>query len=61
MKKPKKIAIYGKGGIGKFTTSFNISAALVEQGYNVIQVECNHKNDSINALHHGKLIGDSRI
>ena len=36
-KQLKKIAIYGKGGIGKSTTTSNISAALVEAGYKVLQ------------------------
>ena len=36
----KHIAIYGKGGIGKSTTTSNISAALAEAGYRVIQIGC---------------------
>ncbi len=56
MKKPKKIAIYGKGGIGKSTTSSNISAALAEKGYKVIQVGCDPKSDSTNTLRHGKFV-----
>jgi len=35
-KKIKQIAIYGKGGIGKSTTTSNISAALSKQGYKVL-------------------------
>ena len=34
----KKIAIYGKGGIGKSTTTANVSAALSEQGLKVCQI-----------------------
>ena len=39
----KHIAIYGKGGIGKSTTTSNISAALAESGYRVIQIGCDPK------------------
>ena len=34
----RKIAIYGKGGIGKSTTTSNLSAALAEKGYRVIRI-----------------------
>ncbi len=40
------IAIYGKGGIGKSTTSSNLSAALAREGYRVLQVGCDPKHDS---------------
>jgi nitrogenase iron protein NifH len=46
----KHIAIYGKGGIGKSTTTSNISAALAEAGYKVIQIGCDPKSDSTNTL-----------
>ncbi|MDR1538748.1 MAG: AAA family ATPase [Clostridiales bacterium] len=46
----KHIAIYGKGGIGKSTTTSNISAALAESGYKVIQIGCDPKSDSTNTL-----------
>lgn len=36
----KKIAIYGKGGIGKSTTTSNLSAALSEMGLKVMQIGC---------------------
>ena len=42
----KKIAIYGKGGIGKSTTAANLSAALSEAGLKVCQIGCDPKNDS---------------
>ena len=41
-----RIAIYGKGGIGKSTTVSNISAALAERGLKVLQVGCDPKADS---------------
>jgi nitrogenase iron protein NifH len=56
MTKTRNIAIYGKGGIGKSTTSSNISAALSEQGYNVMQIGCDPKSDSTNSLRGGKFI-----
>ncbi|MDA8233374.1 MAG: nitrogenase iron protein [Clostridia bacterium] len=55
-KKIKQIAIYGKGGIGKSTTTSNISAALVDQGYKVLQFGCDPKADSTNTLRDGTYI-----
>ncbi len=55
-KKIKQIAIYGKGGIGKSTTTSNISAALSTQGYKVMQFGCDPKSDSTNTLRAGKYI-----
>ena len=46
----KKIAFYGKGGIGKSTTAANISAALSERGLRVCQIGCDPKNDSTRLL-----------
>ena len=51
-----KIAIYGKGGIGKSTTASNLSMALSEMGYKVMQVGCDPKADSTGALCGGKKI-----
>ncbi len=46
-----KIAIYGKGGIGKSTTVSNLSAALADQGLRVMQIGCDPKADSTLSLH----------
>lgn len=40
------IAIYGKGGIGKSTTSSNLSAAFSKLGKRVLQIGCDPKHDS---------------
>ena len=48
-----KIAVYGKGGIGKSTTVSNVSAALADMGYKVMQIGCDPKADSTQSLHHG--------
>jgi nitrogenase iron protein NifH len=53
-RKPKHIAVYGKGGIGKSTTTSNISAALAEAGYRVIQIGCDPKSDSTTILRGGE-------
>ena len=42
----QKIAIYGKGGIGKSTVTGNLSAALATLGKRVIQIGCDPKADS---------------
>ena len=46
----KKIAFYGKGGIGKSTTAANVSAALSTAGHKVCQIGCDPKNDSTRLL-----------
>ncbi|WP_200946984.1 MULTISPECIES: ferredoxin:protochlorophyllide reductase (ATP-dependent) iron-sulfur ATP-binding protein [unclassified Roseateles] len=42
----KCFAIYGKGGIGKSTTSSNLSAAFSKLGKRVLQIGCDPKHDS---------------
>lgn len=41
-----KIAVYGKGGIGKSTMSCNISIAFARRGKKVLQIGCDPKHDS---------------
>lgn len=52
----RKIAIYGKGGIGKSTTTSNIAAAFSEKGLSVLQIGCDPKSDSTKNLTGGKKI-----
>ena len=42
----KKIAIYGKGGIGKSTVTGNLAVAFAQTGYRVLQIGCDPKADS---------------
>ena len=46
----RKIAIYGKGGIGKSTTTQNTVAALAEMGKKIMVVGCDPKADSTRLL-----------
>jgi nitrogenase iron protein NifH len=55
-KEIKEIAVYGKGGIGKSTTTSNLSAALADMGYRVMQFGCDPKADSTNTLRDGSYI-----
>lgn len=41
-----KLAIYGKGGIGKSTTTSNLATALAARGHSVMQIGCDPKADS---------------
>ena len=51
-----KIALYGKGGIGKSTTASNLSAALARKGFRVMQIGCDPKADSTQNVSGGKPI-----
>lgn len=52
----RQIALYGKGGIGKSTTSANLSAAFSLKGLDVMQIGCDPKHDSTRMLMHGRWI-----
>ncbi len=52
----KKLAVYGKGGIGKSTISCNIAAAFAAKGLRVMQIGCDPKADSTALLHGGNRI-----
>ena len=51
-----RIAVYGKGGIGKSTTVSNVAAALAETGLKVMQIGCDPKADSTILLRHGEAV-----
>ncbi|MHB1531287.1 nitrogenase iron protein [Acidithiobacillus sp.] len=50
----RQIAFYGKGGIGKSTTSQNTLAALAEMGQKILIVGCDPKADSTRLILHSK-------
>jgi len=52
-KKLRQVAIYGKGGIGKSTTTQNLTAGLAEIGKKIMVVGCDPKADSTRLLLHG--------
>lgn len=52
----RKIAIYGKGGIGKSTTVSNVAAAMASFGLTVLQIGCDPKADSTRNLTGGQNI-----
>ena len=49
-----KIAVYGKGGIGKSTPVSNMAVALAEKGLSVMLIGCDTKADSTIALRDGE-------
>ena len=53
-KKLRQIAIYGKGGIGKSTTTQNTVAGLASLGKKVMIVGCDPKADSTRLILHAK-------
>jgi nitrogenase iron protein NifH len=52
-KRLRQVAIYGKGGIGKSTTTQNTVAALAESGKKIMVVGCDPKADSTRLLLNG--------
>src|SRR5450759_1492675 len=50
----RQIAFYGKGGIGKSTTSQNTLAALAQMGQKILIVGCDPKADSTRLILHSK-------
>ena len=53
---PHRLAIYGKGGIGKSTVAANVSAALAARGLRVLQIGCDPKHDSTRLLLGGRTV-----
>ena len=51
-----RIAVYGKGGIGKSTTVSNVASALAEMGLTIMQIGCDPKADSTILLRHGEAV-----
>ena len=51
-----KLAVYGKGGIGKSTTVSNLAAAMADMGLRVMQIGCDPKADSTSGLHGKKRV-----
>ena len=49
-----RLAIYGKGGIGKSTVAANLSMAFAQKGYRVLQIGCDPKADSTLLLREGR-------
>jgi len=46
----RQIAMYGKGGIGKSTTTQNLTATLADMGNKIMQIGCDPKADSTRML-----------
>ena len=52
----RKIAVYGKGGIGKSTVTSTLSACIADAGHRVMQIGCDPKADSTLNLLGGRAI-----
>lgn len=52
----KKIAVYGKGGIGKSTITSSLAAAISMLGFKVMQIGCDPKADSTLKLTRGEAV-----
>jgi nitrogenase iron protein NifH len=50
----RKVAFYGKGGIGKSTVASNVTVSLSKKGYKVLQIGCDPKADSTKLLLDGE-------
>lgn len=50
----KRLAVYGKGGIGKSTITANLAVALARAGRRVLQIGCDPKHDSTKLLLEGR-------
>jgi nitrogenase iron protein NifH len=53
---PRHIALYGKGGVGTTTTAANVSVALAEAGYRVMQVGFDPRHNSTGVLRGDRVI-----
>ena len=51
----RQIAIYGKGGIGKSTTTQNLAVALAERGRKLLLIGCDPKADSTRLILGGRV------
>ena len=49
-----QVTIYGKGGIGKSTTTQNLTAALSTMGKKIMQIGCDPKADPVKMLINGR-------
>jgi len=56
MYQTRRIAIYGKGGIGKSSTASNVAAACADDGHSVTIIGCDPKSDSSITLLNGRRI-----
>jgi cellulose biosynthesis protein BcsQ len=52
----ERLVVFGKGGIGKSTTSCNLSAAMAMAGRRVLHIGCDPKQDSTVSLLRGEML-----